>query len=151
MLKRACTFWYRVWSEAGCPSSGVLSQIKKHARSRFKSEVRRLRRGQDKILRRNLATAFAQKKKTLFWSTVKALNKQRAGSKVQTIDGISGENDIANLMASNLKKILYTHSVASRDFLTSCFISSLSMSQLADICVVEDEVTNAIGCLKPHI
>ena len=82
---------------------------------------------------------------------MKALNKQRAGSKVQTIDGISGENDIANLMASNLKKILYTHSVASRDFLTSCFISSLSMSQLADICVVEDEVTNAIGCLKPHI
>ena len=47
-------------------------------------------------------------------------------------------------MASNLKKILNTHSVASRDFLSSCFNSSLSMSQLADICVVEDEVTNAI-------
>ena len=28
--------------------------------------------------------------------------------------------------------------------------SSLSMSQLADICVVEDEVIDAIGCLKPH-
>jgi hypothetical protein len=50
-------------------------------------------------------------------------------------------------MASNLKKILNTHSVASRDFLSSCFNSSLSMSQLADICVVEDEVIDAIGCL----
>jgi uncharacterized protein involved in cysteine biosynthesis len=45
-----------------------------------------------------------KRKKTAFWSTVKSLNKQRAGSKVQTIDGISGENDIAHLMASNLKK-----------------------------------------------
>jgi hypothetical protein len=35
VLKRACKVWYRVWSEAGCPSSGVLSQIKKHAKSRF--------------------------------------------------------------------------------------------------------------------
>ena len=78
---------------------------------------------------------------------MKAINKQRAGSKVQTIDSISGENDIANLMAPNLKKILNTHSVDSRDFLSSCFNSSLSMSQLADICMVEDEV---IGCLKPH-
>jgi hypothetical protein len=112
--------------------------------------VRRLRRGQDKILRRKLAPAFAQKKKTSFWSTVKSLNKQRAGSKVQTIDGISGENDIADLMASNLKKILNTHSVASRDSLSSCFNSSLSMSQLADTCVVEDEFIDAIGCLKPH-
>ena len=56
VLKMACNFWYRVWSEAGCP---------KHARSRFKSEVRRLRRGQDKILRCKLATAFAQKEKNL--------------------------------------------------------------------------------------
>ena len=29
VLKKACTFWSRVWSEAGCPNSGVLSQIKK--------------------------------------------------------------------------------------------------------------------------
>ena len=77
MLKKACNFWFRVWSEAGCPSSGVLSQIKKNSRSRFKYEMRRLRRGQDRILRRKLASSFALKKKSSFWSTVKFLiNKE---------------------------------------------------------------------------
>ena len=26
-LKTACNFWYRVWSEAGFPSSGVLTSV----------------------------------------------------------------------------------------------------------------------------
>ena len=84
-LKTACNIWYRVWSKAGFPSSGVLTQIKEHAKSRYKSEIRRLRRGQDRILRRNLASSFAQKKKSSFWSIV---NKDRASGKLQTVDGI---------------------------------------------------------------
>ena len=65
--------------------------------------MHRLRRGQDKILRRELPTAFAKKgEKTSLWSTVKSVNKQGAGSKVWTTDGISGENDIA-LIASNFE------------------------------------------------
>ena len=53
-------------------------------------------------------------------------------------------------MASNLTKILNTHSAASRDLLSACINTSLSTAQLADICVVEDEVIDAIGCLKTH-
>ena len=32
ILKQKSFFWHRVWVEAGCPSSGVLFQIKKHAK-----------------------------------------------------------------------------------------------------------------------
>ena len=31
-LRRASIFWHRVWEEAGCPSSGVLSTIKRQAK-----------------------------------------------------------------------------------------------------------------------
>ena len=31
-LKADANFWYRVWSEAGCPCSGVLFEIKKKAK-----------------------------------------------------------------------------------------------------------------------
>ena len=57
-------------------------------------------------------------------------------------------------MASKLKTTLNTHtharSGASRDLLSSYVNSSSSTSELADICVSEDKVTDAIGCLKPH-
>ena len=81
---------------------------------------------------------------------MKSLNKQRVGKNAQIIDGFSGESDTANLMASNLTKILNTHSAASRDLLSACINTLLSTAHLADICVVEDEVIDAISCLKPH-
>ena len=34
-LKELSIFWNRVWTEAGCPSAGVLSTIKRHAKKRF--------------------------------------------------------------------------------------------------------------------
>ena len=33
-LKELSIFWNRVWTEAGCPSAGVLSTIKRHAKKR---------------------------------------------------------------------------------------------------------------------
>ena len=34
-LRSRANFWYKVWKEAGCSSSGVLHSIKKSSRSRF--------------------------------------------------------------------------------------------------------------------
>ena len=42
VLKSKANFWHRVWREAGYTCSGVLFDIKRHSRSRFKYEVRRL-------------------------------------------------------------------------------------------------------------
>ncbi|CAI8042083.1 hypothetical protein GBAR_LOCUS23374 [Geodia barretti] len=36
--KEASILWHRIWTEAGCPSAGVLSTIKKHAKKRYKYE-----------------------------------------------------------------------------------------------------------------
>ena len=38
-LKDKADFWHRVWKQAGSPSVGVLHQLKKSARSRYKYEV----------------------------------------------------------------------------------------------------------------
>ena len=53
-VKCSANFWHRIWSEAGCPSSGVLFQIKKHTKSRYKHEVRRLKRKQNRLLQEKL-------------------------------------------------------------------------------------------------
>ena len=48
-LRSQANFWYQVWVEAGCPSNGVLSQIKKRSKQRFKYAVRKIRRQQSYI------------------------------------------------------------------------------------------------------
>ena len=42
--KEKANFWHVVWKQAGSPSSGFLHQIKKSSRSRYKYEVRCLKR-----------------------------------------------------------------------------------------------------------
>ena len=49
-LHSKALFWNRMWSENGCPSSGVLSQIRKKAKSGFKYAVRSLKRRKDHIV-----------------------------------------------------------------------------------------------------
>ena len=39
LLKCHANFWHKIWCEAGCPPTGIITQIKKAAKSRFKYEV----------------------------------------------------------------------------------------------------------------
>ena len=67
-LKYKANFWHRVWLEAGSPSSGVLTQIKKKAKYHFKYEVRRLKRREQYIRREKLTSAFSIRNKKKFGS-----------------------------------------------------------------------------------
>ena len=96
-LKQAANFWYKVWKEAGYPTSGVLFQIKKHTKSRFKYEVRRRKRRHRHLVRSKLASTFSNKRSNNFWSVVHSLNKSRSkNNRVPIVDSVSGESDIAS-------------------------------------------------------
>ena len=86
-VKNDANFWHRVWEEAGCPSAGVLFNIKRAAKRRFKYEVRCLKRKRQVMLRNKLAHSFARKKKDKFWSDVKRLNRSGYSSLPPTVDG----------------------------------------------------------------
>ena len=49
-LKQTANFWHKIWEDAGDPSSGVLFQIKRHTKTRYKYEVRHLKRRQNVLL-----------------------------------------------------------------------------------------------------
>ena len=84
---------------------------------------------------------------------MKNLNSPRSRHRVPTIDGVSGDNNIANLMASKVEKILNTHSIKYcadlHSDLHSLYNSSLSSSQLQDV-FVSNDVVDAIGCIAAH-
>ena len=102
----ASNFWYKIWEEAGCPNAGVLFQIKRNAKRRYKYEVRRLVHRQKQ---NELATSFAEKRMNSFWTHVRKLNSS-SSTLAPTIDGVSGSRNIANVFASKLKDTLNTHS-----------------------------------------
>ena len=79
-LKQSAHFCHKVWTECGCPTSGVLIQIKKNSKRRFKYEVRRLRRRQSHIRREKLASAHLHSSQQEFWKLVKTISKSSRGT-----------------------------------------------------------------------
>ena len=57
-IREKSLLWSKIWHEVGCPSTGVLFQLKKHAKARYKYAVRRLRRKQDQLRSRKMAEVF---------------------------------------------------------------------------------------------
>ena len=96
--KKASNFWHKVWEEAGCPSSGVLFNIKRSAKSRYKYAVRRL-------LQERLAPTFSRKRKDRFWSDIKRLNNSSTSCSAPVLDCISGSRNIANMLESQLNAV----------------------------------------------
>ena len=106
---------YKVWVEAGSPTSGALFNIRNRDKRQYKYEVCHLKRNQQHLLKHKLASSFAAKKKHNFWSAIKAMNKSRSSTCVSSIDGSNENSDIANLFASKsrvlLIHILSTHMI----------------------------------------
>ena len=96
---------YKIWVEAGCAVSGVLFQIKKNVKSRYKYEVHRLKCRQDIILQKKLAQLFSGKDKTRFWSEIHRLNHSHPCSS-PCVDGVSGGKNISNACASKFQNVL---------------------------------------------
>jgi hypothetical protein len=146
MHKTTANFWFRIWEDAGCPSSGVLFQIKKNTKRRYKYEVRRLKRRQKFLLQRKLANLFAKKNKKSFWCQVKRLNCS-SSTLAPVVDGLTGTKNIANLFASNLERVFNTYSPSPH---SSVYSSSMSVSDLCEVQFSEDDVLEAVSQLKPN-
>ena len=96
-LKQTANFWHKIWEDAGDPSSGVLFQIKRYTKTRYKYEVRRLKRRQNVLLQDKFASLFANKKKNAFCSQIRQLNHTRSSGLPSSVDSVSGDKMIANL------------------------------------------------------
>ena len=130
------------------PSAGVLFNIKRNAKLRFKYAVRRLKRRKYFLIREKLARAFAARKKHKFWSDIRRLNHVKK-SCAPSIDGTSNIQQIADLFSSKFAGFLNKHSSSPLNPLLSQIQSSFSSSMFQDLYFTDDDVTEAIGQLKP--
>ena len=103
LYKEKANFWHAVWKQAGSPTSGVLHQIKKSSRSRYKYEVRRLRRREEFIRREKMAAALASSNSRSFWQQVHRVNKSNKPLPASFVNGVSGSNHILSCFPPSLK------------------------------------------------
>ena len=108
-LRDKANFWYRVWLEAGSPSAGVLAVIKKKSKSRYKYEVRRLKRRREHIAREKLAKAFSIRNKKDFWQNVKKFRSTSQASSHHRIDGVIDDKATSELFRDKLSITLNKH------------------------------------------
>lgn len=104
-LKNKSIFWHKIWVQAGCPSSGVLSSVKCFAKRRFKYAVRCLKRRKEFIVRKKFISSFSSRNKDQFWKQVKQYNhvKRRVSP---CVDGVSDDRNIASLFSSQIQRVL---------------------------------------------
>ena len=146
-LRLQANFWYRVWVEAGCPPNGVLFQIKKKSKSRFKYAVRKIRRQQNYINRAQLANSFKCRSSREFWARVKRMTRHKTSTPTSIIDGVSGDNNVAELWASKLKNLLNTNH-NSWDNFSHSISGNISFASLSELIVTPMDVRRSLLNLK---
>ena len=113
--------WNRIWSECGCPINGVLSQIRKKAKSRYKYAVRSAKRRKDSIISKKITSALSTKQNRLFWQEVKRLKRSKATKRSRSpiVAGFTDSSDVTDNFRSKLSRILNSvdEDVASLSFL----------------------------------
>ena len=89
-------------------SSGVMFEIKKRSRKRFKYEVRRLKRQQDHIKCELIGKALSESRTRDFWKEVRRLSNSKHGrcASAPVIDNISNDHDISELFSSKMEALL---------------------------------------------
>ena len=150
-LRQSANFWHKLWCDCGCPTSGVLFQIKKKTKKRYKYEVRRLKRQREYIKCEKMGEALSYSRQRDFWKEVRKLSNSVIGRRtnVPVIDGLSNDVEIADLFSSKLKHILNSGcSSSARSDLVSFLNSSLCVSDLEFTTISSATVSAALSQLK---
>ncbi len=125
-----------------------LTFFKKHTKSRYKYEIRRLKRREPHIRREKMATALASSNTKSFWQQVHKVNRSNKVTPVSSVDGISGDVGISQLFSTKLQSLLNCQECPEREALLSSCTSSLCPEDLAQSTISEC-VAKAFTHLKP--
>jgi len=103
-LRDEAMFWHNMWVSCGRPNDGVVVDIRRRTRAKYKQMVKQLKRDQINISRNKMASSLQEPNKRDFWNEIKRQNGKR-NSFVNTVDGENGEGNISQLFASNYKEL----------------------------------------------
>ena len=102
--RKRSLMWHNIWKENGRPQSGYLQFIRNKTRTEYHYCLRYVKKNSDSILTEKLGDYMANKKVHSFWAEIKKI-KGKNNNLPLSVDGVSGESNIANLFSEKYKKL----------------------------------------------
>ena len=148
-------FWHNLWKNNGSPNSGVLSDIRRRTRARYHTVVRQLRRNSNNIRNANIAKYITEKDDVNLWNEIRKI-KSTNRYVPTSVDGMSGEGEIANIFANKYENL---YNCVSFDQVKMNAVIDRVNDKVYNIClkgkcqnhcdtINSDDVSAAIKCLK---
>ena len=137
-LYKASKDAYRAWDSCGRPKSGPMYDMYRQCRARCKYSIRYIKSNEQMLRKESLANKLSDHDYNSFWKEIKLMNNCKTPLPT-TIDGISGEANIAELWKKHFSSLL--NSVESRSDWSQ---RSDGNTEFKDVLIDSSEIESAI-------
>jgi hypothetical protein len=130
-VRNEAMFWHGIWMDNGRPRQGIIADIRRRTRAKYKHAVKALKREQDTQISQKMATSLQSQNKRDFWKEVKRIGG-KFQSVVNVIDDEYGNDNISNAFADKYCELY--NSVPFDKNIMAKILNKLS-SQISDECL----------------
>ncbi len=102
-LRQKALFWHQLWVDNGKPRMGLVADIMRKSRRLYHLKVKELQRSKEQNKFSRMAEAISKSNDRDLWKEVKKLSN--SGAQADCIDGITGNQAIADHFASRYKDV----------------------------------------------
>jgi hypothetical protein len=96
------------WVSAGKPRTGYICEIMKRSRAQFKLALRYCKNN-DEVLRNDALAKSYLADKSQFWKKVKNASSCKVANKTNTVNGVSGDANVAEMWKDSFEKLYSMH------------------------------------------
>ena len=109
-------FWHSMWKSIGCPSLGLIADIRRSTRAKYHFSVKQAKRLQDTTRANKLAADLMNNNYIDFWKKVRSINREDK-KLPSSINDISGEENISELFKNKYSELYNSVSYKEQDML----------------------------------
>lgn len=140
---------FLLWRTHGSPKQGTVYEIMKRTRAIFKLLLRKCKIDKDNNVADSLAQKFLTKSNKDFWSDIRKECNNKSKVSANTINGVSGKENICEEWCKHYKDLLNTCTDFNlKEEVLSRINSNCVKESVSDILFTNDEVVLAIKAMK---
>lgn len=140
---------FLLWRSYGSPKQGTVYEIMKSTRANFKLLLRKCKIEKENNVADSLAQNYLSKSNKEFWSDIRNQCNSKSKVSANTINGITGKENICDEWCKHYRGLLNTcNDFSLKDKVLSCFEDNCVKENCSDILFTTDEIALAIKAMK---
>ena len=102
--KETALFWHKLWQQNGCPSSGIIADVRRRTRYKYHYAIRYVTKNKKSITANKMAQQILNSELKGFWANVKKVNGVKSNLPC-SVDSVVGQDKISDLFASKYEQL----------------------------------------------